>query len=230
MIKQDELFLCASTTDGMEIDDVQALTFHQDGIVFSTIADGSSDEHTWVVKEGDSCMIRTRVHPDFFKPSFRGAKRKSVMVEGTVGLQSDVSVDFEIEISLQSSRLSSHVSGHGLIIAFFILLFLVISVWAAFVTIASITRTGPESLEPEQLFEIEEKRLMDIYSIWIQSQWSKTKSADSSEESATQQTVPVSSSETWSSSSSSEEEKEEIEAHDDESVSSTPSAIAANAA
>lgn len=231
MSEQDELFLCLSTIDGMEIADVQALTFHQDGNIFSTITNGSSDELTWVVKDGASCMIRTRLDQDFFKPSFRGTKRNSVMVEGTVGLsQGDAAANaFEIELALQTSRLTSYVSGYGIVIAFSILLLLVIGAWALFVTMASISRSRPESLEPEKLLEIEEKRLMEIYTIWHHSQWSKTKPTDRNEDNAAR-TVSMTSSDTWSSSSSSEEEKVEIEPYDEGTVLSTPSAYAANVA
>jgi hypothetical protein len=120
------------------------------------------------------------------------------------------------------------VSGHGVIIAFFILLMLVIGLWAAFVTMASISRTRPESLHPEKLLEIEEKRLIEIYTIWHQSKWGKTQFKDTTDETFTQR-VPVTSSDTWSSSSS-EEEKVEIEPYEEETVLTSPSVYATNVA
>lgn len=227
MSKQDEMFLCVWSVEGLKIDDVQALTFHQDDKSFSTIVDGISDDFTWVVKERNSCLIRTRLDKDFFKPSFRGTKRTSVRVEGTVGLQDDVVANFELAIPLQTSRLTSYVSRHGLIIAFFVLLLLLIAAWALFVTMASISRTRPESLSPEKLREIEERRLMEIYTIWYQSQWSKTSPTQGTDEHS-DRTLSAS----WSDSSSSEEEKVEIEPYEVEggTVLSNPSVYAANIA
>ena len=231
MSKQDELFLCVTAAKGMKIADVQALGFHQeDGTVHSTIVDGESDDYTWVVKEGASCMIRTRLDRDFFQPSFRAAKRKSLMVEGTVGLQDDLSTDFELELPLQTMRLASYVSKHGIIIAFCILFLLVIVLWAAFVTMASISRARPESLDPDKLLEIEEKRLIEIYKIWHQSKWGKTQFMDVTEDITIVQTIPVTSSDTWSTSSS-EEEKVEIEPYEEEEAGVVTSSVyAANVA
>lgn len=224
--KQDEVFLCVWTKK--QIANVEALTFHQGGLSFSTIADGSSNDVTWVVKDGSSCMIRTRLDQDFFKPSFRGTKRTSALAQGAVGLEGNTTAHFEIEIPLQTSRLTSYTAGNGVIIAFCILLLIVIGLWALFVTVASLSRNRAESLTPEKALEIEERRLVEIYTIWLQSQWSKTNAEETTNE-VVAQPVSVGVSRTWSSSSS-EEEKEEIEPYEDETLFSTPSVYAANLA
>lgn len=70
MTKQDELFLCVTATDNTTINNVQSLEFRQDGVSQSTITDGKSGEYTWVVKNGRSCMIRTRVKQEFLNQAF----------------------------------------------------------------------------------------------------------------------------------------------------------------
>jgi hypothetical protein len=105
---------------------------------------------------------------------------------------------------------------------------LVIGVWAAFVTMANMSRTRPEDLSPQELLDIEEKRLIAIFTIWHQSQHSKTQVPKQVDEEIIHEPGIMPTSETWSTSSS-EEEKEEIEPYDEESFpSNTPTVLAAN--
>ena len=211
----------------MTIGNVKTLDFRQDDLLFSPIANGRSNENTWIVKNGESCIIRTRLDTEFFKPSFRGSKRQSLMVEGTIALFGETA-SFEMELPLQSSRLVSYISGHGIIIAFWILIMLVIGLWAAFVTMANMSRTRPEDLSPQELLDIEEKRLIAIFTIWHQSQHNKTQVPKEVDGEIIHEPGIMSTSETWSTSSS-EEEKEEIEPYDEESLASnTPTVFAAN--
>ncbi len=196
-------------------------------MVFSPIVNGASNEQTWVVKNGESCIIRTRLNKEFFKPSFRGSKRQSLVADGTIALFG-ATASFDMELPLKSSRLVSYVSGHGIIIASCLLVLLVIGLWAAIVTMANMSRTRPEDLSPQDLLEIEERRLISIYTIWHQSQHNKTQVSDVADKEIIQQPVVVSVSETWSTSSS-EEEKQEIEPYDEESLTSNaPTVYAAN--
>jgi hypothetical protein len=149
------------------------------------------------------------------------------MVEGTIALFGETA-SFEMELPLQSSRLVSYISGHGIIIAFCLLIMLVIGLWAAFVTMANMSRTRPEDLSPQELLDIEEKRLIAIFTIWHQSQHNKTQVPKEVDGERIHEPGIMSTSETWSTSSS-EEEKVEIEPYDEESLASnTPTVFAAN--
>jgi hypothetical protein len=223
MSKEDELFLCVFTK-GMEIADIQTLTFHQGGLILSTIVEGNKDQHTWVIKDtATQCTIRTRLDREFFKPNFRGAKRNSLIVEGMVVMENSIRTEFQMEIPLKSFRLMSYVSKHSHVVGFFVLILIAIGVWAVIVTMASASRTRPERPIPENLVEIEEKRVVDIDTIWYQSDRGKR-----SDESCSRTESSKSSEST--SSRAEEEEKREIEPYDEELVSYLPSVYAANRA
>jgi hypothetical protein len=234
MTKEDELFLCVFTK-GMEIADIQTLTFHQGGLILSTIVEGHKDEYTWVIKDtATQCTIRTRLDREFFKPNFRGAKRNSMMVEGVVVMENSIRTEFQMEIPLKSFRLISYVSKHSDVVAFFFLILIAIGVWAVIVIMASASRTRTESPLPEKLVEIEEKRLVDICTIWYQ--FDREKRNDES----CSRTESSKSSESMSSRAEEEdkreiepydeEEKREIEPYDEELVSYLPSVYVANRA
>lgn len=187
-----------STVDGAKISNVESLVLRQNGgPTLSMIVDGISNDSTWVVKEGSSCIIRTVVDSDFFKPSFRGSKRTNLVAEGSVGLKGDTAdADFRIEVPLRASRLTSYMTRHGLVIAIFIIVLLVIGVWAFCVYRQNLSRGRLESLSASvDLRASEEERFVAIFTIWQQS-----KSLD----------MPILTYDTWSSSSS-EDEKEAID-------------------
>lgn len=171
MTMQDELFLCVFT-QGMEIKGIESLTVTQDGLSLSPIIEGKKEKSTWVVIDSNSrtqCTIRTRLDEDFFKPSFRGVRRNSLMVEGLVMLENNSFMEFRIEIPLKSARLIDYVKRHAYVVAFCALLSTAIGAWAAIVTVASGSRTRPTSFTQEKLAELEEKRFMEMYAIWYQS-------------------------------------------------------------
>ena len=222
MKRQDEIFLCLVSTRA--ITDVLSLSLQQNDMVMTPIEDGIQDDYTWVVKDSaTNCTIRTRLNEAFVKPSFRGRKRTSLTVHGVVMLENDIT-DFEMELPLQSFRLLSYLSGRGKIVLFFVTIGLVICVWAGIVAMATAARNArPPSLTPDDHVAMEEKRMLDIYTIWYQSQQDALEIC---------QTDSMNSGETFRShSTEEEEEKEEIEAYnDEESVSPVDPALASNAA
>jgi hypothetical protein len=221
MSKEDELFLCVFTKS-MEITDIQTLTFRQGKLILSTIVEGHKDEYTWITKDTTTqCTIRTRLHRDFFKPSFRGAKRNSLIVDGMVIMEDNIRTEFQIEIQLKSSRLMFYVSKHTYVTAFFVLIFIAIGVWAVIVTMASASRTRPDSSVPEKLVELEDKRFVDIYTIWYQSDRGKRSHESCSRTESSKSSGRLSS-------RAEQEEKHEIEPYDKELVSYMPSLYAVN--
>jgi hypothetical protein len=214
MTKQDELFLCVFT-QGMEIAGIESLTVHQGGLSLSPIVEGKKEKSTWVVMDTASrtqCTIRTRLDGDFFKPSFRGVRRNSLMVEGLVMMEDNGLVEFQMEIPLKSARLIDYVTQRSYVVAFCVLLFIAIGVWAVIVTMASGSRTRPTSFTQEKLAELEEKRFMEIYTIWYQSDRGKQGKESCSRTASTTSSR--------SSRCEEEEEKREIEPYDDEELAS----------
>lgn len=173
----------------MEFADVPSLSFTQDYFRVEAIVNGNGNEFTWVLKNGETCTIRTRlVVSKFFQPTFRGKPRPAVIAVG-VAVLSDrrrmfktQNVPFRVEVPVESTRMFTFVSDYNLALLFFagsLFILVTLAIWAIRCIITTHCKSKSKSGSfPSQKKKVEAHNVEEITRIFYESESCRPKQSD----------------------------------------------------